>query len=56
MNNAAIAGAAASITSNTSFVPFTGGILFIGWAYFWPLSYGEWLGTIVHAFRAKAGF
>lgn len=37
-------------------IPFTGGILFVVYAFFWPESYGHWLGTIVHAFRAAAGF
>lgn len=36
-------------------VPFTGGILFVIYAFFWPESYGTWLGTIVHAFRVAAG-
>lgn len=36
-------------------VPFTGGFLVI-YAFFWPESYGNWLGTIVSHFKAAAGF
>ena len=36
-------------------VPFTTGIFFSLYAFFWPESYGRWLGTIVHAFRQAAG-
>ncbi|WP_316172991.1 hypothetical protein [Bradyrhizobium sp. SZCCHNRI2049] len=39
-----------------SVVPFTSGLVFFVWAVFWPESYGAWLGSIVGAFRAKAGF
>ena len=38
-----------------SVVPFTGGLLFVAYAFFWPESYGTWLGTIVKAFRAASG-
>lgn len=38
-----------------SVVPFTGGLLVV-YAFFWPEGYGHWLGTIVAAFRATAGF
>ena len=41
--------------SGLSIVPFTAGIFAI-YAFFWPAGYGHWLGTIVHAFRASAGF
>lgn len=44
-----------TITSR-SLVPFTGGIIVFVYAFFWPESYGNWLGTIVRAFRAAAGF
>jgi hypothetical protein len=45
------------VNSNTrSLIPFTGGLCFVLYAFFWPESYGHWLGTIVHAFRAAAGF
>ena len=49
----------AEVTNNItgrSIVPFTGGLLFILWAFFGPVSYGHWLGTIVRAFREAAGF
>jgi len=36
-------------------VPFTGGLLMLIYAFFWPESYGHWLGQIVHAFRAASG-
>ena len=36
-------------------VPFTGGIIIGVYAWFWPESYGHWLGTIVHSFRTAAG-
>lgn len=36
-------------------VPFTGGLLFVVYAFFWPEQYGTWLGTIVRAFRAASG-
>jgi hypothetical protein len=36
-------------------IPFTGGLLFVVYAFFWPEAYGRWLGTIVHAFRAASG-
>ncbi len=46
-----------TMSNNTarSIVPFTGGLLFVIYAFFWPESYGHWLGTIVHAFRAASG-
>jgi hypothetical protein len=37
-------------------VPFTGGLIIFVYAFFWPESYGRWLGTIVHSFRIAAGF
>jgi hypothetical protein len=43
-----------SITTR-SIVPFTGGLLFVVYAFFWPVEYGTWLGTIVKAFRSAAG-
>jgi hypothetical protein len=39
-----------------SIVPFTGGLIVFVYAFFWPEGYGIWLGTIVRAFRATAGF
>lgn len=39
-----------------SIIPFTGGVVFFLYAFFWPESYGHWLGTIVRAFRDTAGF
>lgn len=42
-------------TANVRLVPFTGGVMMI-YAFFWPHSYGGWLGGIVHAFRAASGF
>lgn len=45
-----------AVTMNTrSLIPFTGGLCFVVYAFFWPESYGHWLGTIVHAFRTAAG-
>lgn len=46
-----------SQTVSTSFrvVPFTG-LFFAVWAFFSPTGYGHWLGSIVSAFRAAAGF
>jgi hypothetical protein len=41
---------------NRSIVPFTGGLLIFIYAFFWPESYGHWLGAIVRAFRDTAGF
>lgn len=40
---------------NRSVVPFTGGVLMLIYAFFWPESYGTWLGLIVKAFRVAAG-
>lgn len=45
-----------SVTSGRSLIPFTGGIIFVVYAFFWPEQYGTWLGTIVRAFRHAAGF
>ena len=39
-----------------SLIPFTGGLIFFLYAFFWPEEYGRWLGTIVKAFRITAGF
>lgn len=44
-----------SVPSRFSLLPFTGGLLFVTYAFFWPVQYGTWLGTIVKAFRAAAG-
>lgn len=41
--------------SARSIVPFTGGIIVFVYAFFWPESYGNWLGTIVRAFRNASG-
>jgi hypothetical protein len=41
--------------TSRSLIPFTGGLLFVVYAFFWPVEYGTWLGTIVKAFRAAAG-
>lgn len=38
-----------------SIVPFTSGIVIFIYAFFWPESYGHWLGSIFHAFRVAAG-
>lgn len=49
---------AAQATNNVtsrSIVPFTGGLLMLIYAFFWPEGYGHWLGQIVHAFRASSG-
>lgn len=43
-----------SITSR-AIVPFTGGLLMLIYAFFWPVGYGTWLGQIVGAFRAASG-
>jgi hypothetical protein len=42
--------------SARSLVPFTSGSIIFIYAFFWPEGYGHWLGSIVHAFRATAGF
>lgn len=39
-----------------SLIPFSSGLFFVIYAFFWPESYGRWLGTIVGAFRQAAGF
>ncbi len=44
-----------TILSRPSFVPFTGGLIFFLYAFFWPEQYGHWLGTIVRSFRSTAG-
>jgi len=41
--------------TRVSLVPFTGGLLMMIYAFFWPEGYGAWLGTIVKAFRTAAG-
>lgn len=59
MANAETAQKAATATANNvprSIIPFTGGIIIFVYAWFWPESYGHWLGSIVHSFRAAAGF
>jgi hypothetical protein len=42
-------------TSRVNIIPFTGGIIPFVYAFFYPESFGHWLGTIVHAFRAASG-
>jgi hypothetical protein len=37
-------------------IPFTSGLIMFVYAFFWPEGYGHWLGSIVRAFRATAGF
>jgi hypothetical protein len=49
----AISGAGKS-TMRVNLVPFTGGLIPFIYAFFWPESFGHWLGTIVHAFRSAA--
>lgn len=44
-----------TVTSGRSVVPFTGGVIMFIYAFFWPDSYGHWLGGIVHAFRVASG-
>jgi hypothetical protein len=44
------------MTGARSVIPFTGGLLFVIYAFFWPVQYGAWLGSIVASFRAAAGF
>ena len=43
-----------SARTSVRVVPFTG-FFFAVWAFFWPESYGSWLGAIVAAFRRAAG-
>jgi hypothetical protein len=43
------------VTHNIT-IPFTGGLIVFVYAFFWPEGFGHWLGTIVHSFRAAAGF
>lgn len=45
-----------TVTTGRALVPFTGGLIIFVYAFFWPESYGHWLGTIVRAFRDAAGF
>jgi hypothetical protein len=45
-----------NIASTRGIVPFTGGLVIFVYAFFWPVQYGHWLGSIVGAFRASAGF
>jgi hypothetical protein len=47
---------ATNTITGTRIVPFTSGLIIFIYAFFWPLQYGHWLGSIVHAFRAAAGF
>jgi hypothetical protein len=47
---------ATNTVTSRNVVPFTGGLLFVAYAFFWPVEYGHWLGTIVRSFRAAAGF
>lgn len=42
-------------TSSRNVVPFTGGLIFFLYAFFWPEQYGAWLGLIVKSFRAASG-
>ena len=44
-----------TVANNRSVIPFTGGLLFVVYAFFWPESYGTWLGTIFASFRIAAG-
>ena len=46
---------ATNTISSRSFIPFTGGLIVFIYAWFWPESYGHWLGSIVHAFRTASG-
>lgn len=52
--NSVVESLAASVAQR-SFFPFTTGLVFVVYAFFWPESYGRWLGTIVLAFRVAAG-
>jgi hypothetical protein len=45
-----------SHVTRVSLVPFTSGLIPFVYAFFWPEGFGHWLGTMVHAFRAAAGF
>lgn len=38
-----------------SIIPFTGGLIIFVYAFFWPVQYGTWLGSIVKAFRVASG-
>lgn len=44
-----------NVASSRGFIPFTSGIIMFAYAFFWPVQYGAWLGSIVHAFRAASG-
>lgn len=44
------------VVESRSFIPFTGGIIIFVYAFFWPESYGHWVGVIVRSFRDTAGF
>lgn len=46
---------ASSIVTTRGVIPFTGGLLFVIYAFFWPVEYGTWLGTIVKACRCAEG-
>jgi hypothetical protein len=45
-----------NVPTRLNVIPFTGGLLFVVYAFFWPEGYGAWLGTIVKSFRTAAGF
>lgn len=49
------ANTATNNVTSRSFVPFTGGLIFFIYAFFWPVEYGHWLGSIVKAFRMGSG-
>lgn len=51
----AATGAVTNSITQRSFIPFTGGIIIFVYAFFWPVEYGAWLGSIVHAFRVASG-
>lgn len=42
-------------TTRVNLIPFTGGLIFPIYAFFWPEGFGRWLGIIVHAFRVASG-
>lgn len=44
-----------SVGGRYALVPFTSG-LFAIYAFFWPVSFGHWFGSIIHAVRVTAGF
>lgn len=41
--------------TSVKLVPFTSG-LFAIYAFFWPESFANWFGGIIHIIRAKGGF